>query len=288
MFPTLILILTLVFLLLASYFDLKSGEIPEKLSRSFIFSMGFLAFLFSLYFMDFSILGFSLLVGLGYFIFGYLTYYLGQWGGGDVKILAGIGLSLGLLGILNFSFPNSEFFPYYISYFLNMGLVAFPYAFLYGIILGFKNPKIFPEYFHQVSQKKAILVFLLSFLPSITALYFKFPFLSLVYLVLPLFVLISFYLKALEKVALVKKIPVAKLREGDVPKEDLIISGKKISARNIQGLEPEQIKEIQKLAAQGKFSKDIEIKFGIKFVPILMLAFLLLIWLGNPLEFLLP
>jgi preflagellin peptidase FlaK len=286
---TLIIALAFLFLLVASYFDLKTGEIPERLSRGFIFSIAFLAFLFSIYTRNFYILGITALVGIGYFLFGFVTYYLGQWGGGDVKILTGIGLSLGLLSSLSYEFHNSTLFPYYISYFVNMGLVALPYAFFYGLWLGFKDKKIFQEFFKILTRKRLPpLLFLLSFIPSISALYFNFLFLSAIYLILPFFVLISLYLKILEKVALTKEILVSNLREGDVPTEDVWLENdEKISSRDINGLSEEQIKKIQTLAAKGKFPKRIKIKLGIKFVPILMLAFIVLIYLGNVLELLL-
>ncbi len=282
-----VILVSLVFLIIASYCDLRTGEVPEKISRGYIFSMLFLAFLFSIFTQDYKPFVYAATIGVAYFVFGYLTYYFGQWGGGDVKILAGIGISLGLLYSLNYEFPRSTILPYYLGYFIDMGIVMIPYVFLYGLFLGSRNRSVFQEYFKSLKNKKFIFVFIFSFFPSAIAMYFGIGAVSLFYLVLPFFLLVSIYMKILEKTALVETIPVSRLREGDVLVDDLMLDNKKISSKNINGLEQEEIEKIKKLSAEGKFPKEVKIKFGIKSVPILTMAFLAILYFGNFLELLL-
>ncbi|HIE33804.1 MAG TPA: hypothetical protein EYP86_01530, partial [Candidatus Altiarchaeales archaeon] len=118
----LIIWVSMFMLLSASYFDLRTGEIPEMVSRGFIFSILLMASAQSILNFNPSYVINSMVMGTAYFLFGYLMFYLGEWGGGDVKLLAGIGLSLGLLGAENYFLD--EIFPYYISYFINMAIVS--------------------------------------------------------------------------------------------------------------------------------------------------------------------
>ncbi|MEM2918723.1 MAG: prepilin peptidase [Candidatus Altiarchaeota archaeon] len=279
-----VILISLIFLIFASYFDLRTGEIPEKVSRSYIFTIFFLAFIYSIFTLDYKPIFYSFIMGFIYFLFGYLTYHFGQWGGGDVKILSGIGISLGFLYSLNFKFQNSSTLPYYISYFVDMGVVMIPYLFIYGIFLGIKDRRVFKEFTKILRNKKLIFAFAFSFLPFFIALYFNLSKISLLYLSLPFFLLLSIYMKVIEDVALTEVILVEHLREGDVIADEIFIGGKKISPRDINGLEQEDVEKIKKLSAEGKFPREIKIKHGIKSVPILTLAFLFLVLYGNFLE----
>jgi len=85
---------TLLVLLIASIFDLKTREIPDTLSYGLIVVAlsirlinGVTAHAFSYFLYG--------LIGLGVaFIFGYVLYHLKQMGGGDAKLLMGFGRKL--------------------------------------------------------------------------------------------------------------------------------------------------------------------------------------------------
>jgi len=272
--------LSVFFLLIASYFDLRTGEIPDKVSFSFIGVSLLIALTDSIISLNFNLLVNSLILGVAYFAFGYLSFWLGQWGGGDVKILAGIGCSLGYLGSVGFF--EDGFLPYYITYFVNLGLVAWPYAILYSLVLGVMKPESFTRFVTLCKNRRTILLVVASFLPSITALVLKPGILGVIYSSLPLFVLFSIYLKAVEEVALQRTIKVSELKEADALADDLIVDGRTIAkGRNIEGITKEQFEEIRNLAREGKIPEEIRIRWGIKFVPILLLAFILLLWFGD-------
>ena len=87
-------ILTLIVLFIASYTDIKTREVPDWISYSFMFAAGLIRVLFSLE------LGWQIivsgLVGFGItFLFALLFYVTGQWGGADSKLLMAMGIVLG-------------------------------------------------------------------------------------------------------------------------------------------------------------------------------------------------
>ena len=278
--------ITTIFLLLASLFDLKTGEIPEKITRGLIAIIILIALIYSIYTLNPSPLLQSLFVGTAFFLLGYLMFYLGEWGGGDVKLLAGIGCSLGLLGSMNYFAGTLEgIFPYYIDYFINLAIVASPYVIVYSFLLGLMKPLVFEEFTGYCKKKSSLLLILLSFIPLLLVLNLNMSRLALIYLFIPVLIVLSIYLKAVEKIALQKTIDVQELNEEDILADDLIVDRKKIvSRRDMEGLDRNQVIEIQRLASEGKISKNITIRWGIRFAPILFLAFLLtLIW-GDVLE----
>jgi len=269
-----------LFLLVASYFDLRTGEIPDRVSFALIGSSLLVAGVDSVMSSNFDLILNSLVVGMAYFAFGYLSFWLGQWGGGDVKILAGIGCCLGYLGSLGVF--SEGLVPYFIAYFVNLGLVGWPYVVLYSLILGVMRPESFTRFLSLLRRKRTIILVAASFLPPIAALSMDIGILGIVYLALPVFVVLSIYLKAVEKVALQKTVRVSELREYDALAEDLVVDGKPIAGkRNIEGITKEQLNEIKKLAEGGKIPQEIRIRWGIKFVPILFLAFVSLLWFGD-------
>ncbi len=222
-------------------------------------------------------------MGTAFFIIGLILFYLGQWGGGDVKLMAGIGCTLGYLAYANYL--TEGFFPYYLTYFINMGFIALPYVIIYGLILGIKNPETKSEFMKYWKDIRTKVVFLLSFLPSIFAFSLGQNSLGILYLFLPPLMISALYLKAVEMTALQQVTDVIELHEGDIVAEDLIIENEKIaSKRNIEGLSDEDIQKIQRLALDGKIPSKIKIKEGIRFAPILFLTFLSILWIGNLME----
>ena len=132
---------------------------------------------------------------------------------------------------------------------------------------------------------KIIFLILISFVPSVVFFYMNNQTLGFVDLLIPAFIVLSVYLKTTENVALSRTINVNELKEWDVVADDITVDNKKIaSKRNIEGLTKEQIQLIQKLASEKKIQDTIKIKWGIKFVPILLMAFLLTVYVGNLME----
>lgn len=284
---TFVVLVSLFFLILASIYDLKTSEIPDKVSLGFIVVIVFTAGVYSFVRWDPDFILNTLSLGFVYSMIGLLFFMLNQWGGGDTKLLGGIGFAVGLINSLGYEWPNTAILPYSVIFFINMGFVALPYALLYTSVLGLLKPEVFSAFTSVLMKKKTILVVALSTTPTVFASYLGYWSLALVYVLAPLFVVASVYLKACEKILFQKTINVSQLREGDVVAEDIIVGGKKIaSKRSIEGLELGQVQSIKNLAAEGKIPSDITVKWGIKFVPIMLLAYILTVFAGNLMEIL--
>jgi hypothetical protein len=277
------ILLAIVFLVLGSIEDLKTGEIPEKISYGYIASALIVAAADSIASGDAYLFLNSLLMGVSFFSLGFLLFYLGQWGGGDVKLAGGIGCTLGFLA--QSGFFHDGLFPYYATYFINMICVALPYATVYGLLLGLKSPETWKEFGRYMRDKRSIAVLFLSFAPSLIGFYLHLANLALFYTIIPVMALIALYLKAVELNALRDTVDVSKLREADVPAEDIVVEGKVLIRKtDIEGITLEDVKKIQELAAQGKIPQKIVIKRGIKFAPVLLLALLSVLYAGNFIE----
>ena len=106
---------------------------------------------------------------------------------------------------------------------------------------------------------------------------------------IPLFILvivaiITFYLwifvKAIEKVAMLKYITPDKLTEGDWIAEEVKYKGKLICSPKDLGIEKKQIRQVVNLYKKKRIKK-ILIKEGIPFVPSFLIAFVITVFFGN-------
>ena len=270
------------FLFLASVCDLKNGEIPYKITLGFASVMFILAAILFLNSGNSGLILNPIAIGVGYFAVAYFLFKLGQWGGGDVKLLLGVGLTFGLLNALNFQW-NTPLVPYYIVYFIDLGLLAMPYALLYMIVLSVRKPAVYLKFLSNLKSKSIIASILLGALaPLLLSIYTGLDFFLLFSLILPLFVLLSVFLRTSEEELMSKTVSVKQLKEADSLAQDLVYKGRKIaSKRDIEGLTLEQVALIKKLAAQSKVPSKIKIRWGVRFAPMLFLAFLLTAYAGD-------
>lgn len=269
MLPIVPLVVAFIGSIYAALWVLKTTEIPDEIPHAMIiFALvfyGIQAIIENNYwiFLD------SLIVGGIIFALGFIMYYAGQWGGGDAKILAAI---IFLIPVANTTLP----FP--VTYLLNVFIVGAAYMILYSFVLALMNRKIFSAFFVDIKKSKAVLA-----LGSI-ALFATFAIINYLILVvlsypvnyfslvgnsiIPLFAAIGLFViwrfaKAVEDVGFKKKVPIAKLRVGDVL----------IDSKVWEGITEKQLKKVKK---SGK--KFVWIKEGVRFAPTfpLALAFTLL------------
>ena len=98
-----------LFLLIADYYDLKFGIIPNKLSLilliyGFIFNLA-LAILFN----DISIFIFSLALTAIIMLISFSLWYMGFWGGGDFKLFVALSFPLSILDLNHLNLENIYF-----------------------------------------------------------------------------------------------------------------------------------------------------------------------------------
>ena len=206
---TLLVILVLCVLFVASLFDLKTREIPDTLSYGFIVAaLGirlFFGLTTSLEYFWYGIIGFGVA-----FIVGYILYEMKQMGGGDAKLLMGLGAAFGSFG-LSFLFALA----------LAILLIGGMYCLLWatGIFLKEKQ-KTVPRFKDALRKNRLGHIMTLSVAGIFLFLSFFVPvFLQLLFFMIILAIIITFYLllfiRVVEQVGFVHHIPVDKLTEGD-------------------------------------------------------------------------
>lgn len=277
-------------LFLASAQDMRSGEISDKVSYSYIIAVHILAAAAAINAWDVMLFLKTVGFSLAYFILAYIFFLLGQWGGGDVKLMAGIGATLGLTTLLGYPYPQGQFTTLQvhpaIAYLINLSIISAPYAIAYTMVVGAQNPRCVSEFLKRLSHRRTGMYLILSLVPAVASQCLGQYHLSLVYCIIPLFYIATVYMKAVEKTALTKTIAVADLSDWDILSQDLYVDGKRIAKRaNIEGVTPEQVQAIKKLAKKDKIPKDIDIRWGIKYVPALFLGLIITLYLGNLMQY---
>jgi Flp pilus assembly protein protease CpaA len=268
-------IISLLGISIGSITDLKTLEVPDWLNYSLI-ALGIGGnLLFSIYYWDHtfilrSVLGFILAI-----IIGVLMFYTGQWGGGDSKMIFGLGALLGI----NYPFR----FDFFIIFLINVLFFGAFYGLFWIIYLSIKNFSKVTKYFVKEFKKKkntrirrisGFIIFLVLILIFFTPLdsFSKISF-SILLMVMYIMNYLYVFVRTIEKVAMIKNIDPEKLTEGDWIVDDIIVDNKRIVGPKDLGIEKSQIKELLKLKKEGKIDK-VKVKYGIPFVPSFLLAFI--------------
>lgn len=275
--------------IIASYWDLKTTEVPDRIP----YIMGGIGL--AIYAIQ-SLLVWSpipifnsIISGTCLFVFGYVMYYLGFWGGADTKLLAAIGFLLPSISELSFGSLLPKFgilFPFPVTYTANVFVVGTVYMLLYAAVIAFRNRKIIQAFKKDLktSRKMFFAIFATLFAAFIAIdwmLYVRLgmvPNLSLIVVnsAVPLIVTISLFIvykfaRAVENVGFKKRIPVKKLRVGDML----------MKTRKLEGATQSQVRKIKKSKMKYVWIKD-----GIRFIPAFPLALLFTIYYGDAILFL--
>ena len=261
----------------AGLYDLKTTEIPDEIPYTMM-AVGIIGGVIKSYLAwSYMPLVFSFTVGLGFLGFGLIMYYTGQWGGGDAKILSGVGF---LVPTLPSYVTKTLFFPFSLSFFFNLFLIGAIYMIVYALVLSIINRKIWTAFFKDMKANvKTLLIFDFSLvvffilIGFIFTKFFNFTLsnnllnlnLTLVLLCTGLFLLWKF-VKVVEEVGFKKKIPISQLKIGDVPLDFKVWEGV-------------TEKDLTKIKKSGK--KYIWIKEGVRFAPAFPLALLFTIFYGD-------
>ncbi len=266
-------------LLAASYTDLKTREVPDWLSYGLIFSALGIRALFSLGEPDGSILlrglaGFAVFVAIAY-----LMYYTHQWGGGDSKLLMGLGAAIGLDFRL---FPP----PPLAVFFALLMLAGAAYGLCWLLVLAVRNARGVANHFGAFTRRAQAIrnaTFIASGVLLLALLLTSDASLRLLLLLLVIMPVALFYLlglvRSVEDAALRKAVRPAQLTEGDWLAEDVVVKGKRVARASEPGLSREQIALLKRLYRQKKLSRVV-LRNGIPFVPSFLIALAALILTG--------
>ncbi len=249
------LLLLFLFLIITSYQDLKTTEIDDKLPYLF-------SFLFILISLTNNTFFNSLIIALTFYTIGYIFYVTGQWGYGDTAILTTVGFALGSI----FEFEKA------FLYLFNVFVFGALYIIAYSFVISFKNKKVRKVFSERVVKNKnrlmlAFFVLLIIFyLPYSFVLSYEYS-LVLAFALSSLFVLLYLlmtYLKIVDRIVMKRKIPIEKLKVGDVIAD----------SRLWRGITKKELQELRKK------KKYVWVKEGVRFAPAFLLAliFTLLSW----------
>ena len=273
--------IVVIALLIASITDIKTREVPDWLNFSLVpLGIG-IRLIYSLAINDYSFVIAGLL-GFGvFFILGLVMFYTGQWGGGDSKMLMGLGALIGIpFAPLSYNMPL-------LSFLINTIIIGSFYGLGWSFVKILNNKKKFKKELKKLSKsivkvRKFMLILFFVFIiliivvPSILT---KFFLVSLVVIIYSSFYMILF-VKAVEKSCMLKYVKPTEVTEGDWIAKDIIIDGKRISGPKDLGIEKKQLRKLVSFYKKGKIKKVL-IKVGIPFVPSFLVAYILTLYLGN-------
>ena len=285
-----------VVLLAGSYTDFKTREVPDWVNFGLIgigfgINLLFTVIYWKINFILASIAGFGI-----FFALAWLMFYFGQWGGGDSKMLMGLGALFGIdifsKGFMDLSIVQSfsavlQFF--LVGFLINAALIGALYGILWSIFLIFKNKKRFMKIFKSsMKNKKVVLtkkiILVLFIILILFSLIIPDGFIRLMLLYLAIVIALTFYLwiavKAVENSCMLKYVKPQQLTEGDWIAKEVKIDGKYITGPKDLGIEKKKIRRLIELYKKGKVKK-ILIKEGIPFVPSFFVAYVITLAYGN-------
>lgn len=257
-----------VALLIATYTDFKTGEVPDWLSFSFIISALGIRLIHSVVYSDwlyflYGAIGFGAMYG-----FGLLIYYSRQWGGGDAKILMGLGAAFATA-----PFAYSGNFPYLLAVIANIFIAGGAYGIIWGVYVFFsqldKTLKALKE--NLILNKNKYLLMLAVSIAVFASSFFFGGSAGIIFLILPIlfiaYMMLYLFIKSTEAAGMYEKVPVSKLTEGDWIANDVKVKGKLICSKKDPGITMEQIKALKKAKV-----KSVIVKKGIKFLLALLVG----------------
>ena len=253
----LIFIIAIIWLLAASFTDLRKREVSDWLSFSLLaIAIGYSAAQ-SVIQASMIPLAKSLLGAAIFFILANALYYGKIFAGGDAKLLIPLGAIIPSLAFVS-----------------NILAVGGAYGLLYSLgLFAFNWKKVIASLKKASLKAHAILAVSLIALLLIS-IYFNLGLIALMLGAALALQLIQIFVSATEKVALIKLVSPKDLTEGDWLFNDVRI-GKKILRADFRGLNRRDI------ALLRKRRKKVHIKYGIPFVPVFLIAFILAILYGN-------
>ncbi len=220
----------------------------------------------------------SLGIGAAFFGMGLLFFYLQQWGGADVKLLAVLGVGFATIypefhPILPVSWP------FFLTILMNFFFIAVAYSVIYSLMLAFSNKRVFPDFKASANKYEVLFGVLAIITIFILGRYEKIIYVSLA---VPVLWFLMKFLRAVEKNCMYKIAKVDGLVEFDVPENDINV-GKKIivNSKDPNGITLEQLGQLKKFVRAGKLKNEFKVKWGIPLIPVFPITLVASLYLGD-------
>jgi len=268
MIELILLSIAALVLIIGSIHDIRVREVPDWLNFSLIAAALGIRLLYSSYTSEWSVLINGLVGFAAFYLLALVMFYTGQWGGGDSKLLMGMGA---VFGLDIFFFRTLEV-PLMVWFFVNSLFVGAIYGFGFSIIMAIRRWKDFKlEYVKR--YRKARIVKLVTYavivILGILMLVVDVPVLRMMFLILmiTLFVIVFLwiFIKTVETVGMVKTLKTEDLTEGDWIVDEIFVDKKKILSKKV--LTATDIRRLRKhrdfvpiKVKRGLFTKDFDIK----------------------------
>jgi len=281
-FDTIVISAAVIAVFIASLFDIKTREIPDWVSYGLVIFVLLTRGLESILSKTHSHFTYSVLTMLIFFGFGALMYYTKQWGGGDAKLIAGLGASFAETPS---HLINNSILPFPGILIVNILILGAIYGAIYASYLAIKNKNAFKKEFLKINREKNIrhikVIMLILGIVMAFISYILFPIntkliggiFALIILLLP-YLIIS--LKSVELSCMYKQLLPSKLTEGDWVQKDIYKGKKLIYKTKPYGIDLKSINLLKKAKI-----KQVLIKEGIPFVPSFLLGTLATLVLGR-------
>lgn len=277
-----------LFLLITSWIDIKTHEVPDYLTYTLVAAGICFAAVSSLVARDLTVV-WSVLGALIGFGIGALLYYTGQWGGGDAKLLMGVGAILGFNATWFARIAEGAVIPMpAFVWFLAFTLVGgAAYGIVWMLVILARNPRVFwkayIERLRSLQWPRAVVLGASAVLIALSA-YVAYRF--SVVLAVPVFVLAALVYCAFYFTVAVQVVEVALMRKRVKPKAltegDWVIGGLRVGRSQIipTGTVSVSLKQIA-LARKKAPRTTVTIKTGIPFVPSFLIAYVALLVLRS-------
>lgn len=261
----LLMAVALIVLAAASLSDLRTKEVPDWLNYGFVFAALGIRTLYSFqegwHFLLSGLLGFAV-----FYLLALFFYYTNQWGGGDSKLLMGMGAALGI------AYPFQEASFTLLWFLLALLFAGGAYGLIWLSVVAFKRRNcLLPELRMLLGKHKKVhlgvgfaSLFVFGAGVIVDSLLFILVFaVALYYLLL--------FLVAAQNCCFIAEKETKHLTEGDWLAEEVVVHGKRLLKKKT--LTKEDIGKLVK----GNISA-VMVKEGIPFVPCFLIAYLLLLF----------